>query len=387
MQGSTLWCDEREVLQLRVDSDIVSISEGKRAKFTGWVVDGKPTSQSTVLVDSPKDIKAAWKIQYFVNVDKAFAKADVVGAGWYDEGDVARITVKEALIYVSDDTRYVFDGWEGSCEGLDCGNKEITATVTKPLSFRAKWYPEYRIKIAPVEASPTTNCPEWVKGGGICMFSASPELPSQQSTDTKYRFVKWVISSGGETFQEGTDTKITVGVDKPITATAYYEPWHRILISGGPVSPVISGCMLEGNDTWCREGSLVTIDLPTTSVGFLITQEFKGWVVEVIGQDSIFSENKSILLQIIGPTKIATLWALNYTQLIFTLAAILSTSTLYLFTRKRGLRKKNRADFVLEKIKILEKTYREGKISEEAYKKLIEEYQEELKNEKTGKKS
>jgi uncharacterized repeat protein (TIGR02543 family) len=387
MQGSILWCDEHEVLQLRVDSDIVSISEGKRAKFTGWVIDGKPTSQSTVLVDSPKDIKAAWKIQYFVNVDKAFPKADVVGAGWYDEGDVARITVKEALIYVSNDTRYVFDGWEGSCMGLDCGKKEITVTVSKPLSFRAKWYPEYRIKVAPMEASPATNCPEWVKGGSVCMFSFPSELPSQQSADTKYRFVKWVVSSGGVTLQEGRDTKMAVGVDKPITATAYYEPWHRILISGGPASPAISGCILEDSSAWCREGSLVTIDLPTTSVGFLVTQEFKGWVVEVSGQESIFSENKSIMLQIIGPTKIATRWALNYTQLIFTLAATLSTSTLYLFTRKRGLRKKTRADFVLEKIKILEKTYREGKISEEAYKKLIEEYQEELKNEKTGKKS
>jgi uncharacterized repeat protein (TIGR02543 family) len=341
MQGSTLWCDEREVLQLRVDSDTVSISEGKRAKFTGWVIDGKPTSQSTVLVDSPKDIKAAWKIQYFVNVDKAFTKADVVGAGWYDEGGVARITVKEALIYVSDDTRYVFDGWEGSCEGLDCGNKEITATVTKPLSFRAKWYPEYRIKIAPVEASPTTNCPEWVKGGSICMFSASPELPSQQSADTKYRFVKWVVSSGGETFQEGMDTKITVRVDKPITATAYYEPWHRILISGGPVSPVISGCMLEGNDAWCKEGSLVTVDLPTTTVGFLVTQEFKGWVIETVSGGSM-SEDKGITFHITSPVKLTAMWAYNYTQLIIISVATLTAPTLYLFSRRKGLGIKTR---------------------------------------------
>jgi uncharacterized repeat protein (TIGR02543 family) len=387
IKDSTLWCDEREVLQLRVDSDIVSISEGKRAKFTGWIIDGKLTSQSSVLVDSPKDIRAVWKIQYFVNVDKVLAEADVVGAGWYDEGDVARLTVKEARIYVSDDTRYVFDGWEGSCEGLDCGKKEITVTVSKPLSFRAKWYPEYRIKVAPMEASPTTDCPEWVKGGNVCMFNASPELPSKQSADTKYRFVKWVISSGGKTFREDTDTKITVGVDKPITATAYYEPWHRIIISGGPASPVISGCVLESNSAWCKEGILVTIDLPITSVGFLVTQEFKGWVVEVIGQESTFSENKSITLQIVGPTTIATRWALNYTPLIFISAAALSTSTLYLFIRKRGLRKKTRADFVLEKIKILEKTYRENKISEEVYKKLIREYKEELKKVKTGEKS
>jgi len=339
IKDSTLWCDEREVLQLRVDSDIVSISEGKRAKFTGWIIDGKLTSQSSVLVDSPKDIRAVWKIQYFVNVDKVLAEADVVGAGWYDEGDVARLTVKEARIYVSDDTRYVFDGWEGSCEGLDCGKKEITVTVSKPLSFRAKWYPEYRIKVAPMEASPTTDCPEWVKGGNVCMFSASPELPSKQSADTKYRFVKWVISSGGKTFREDTDTKITVGVDKPITATAYYEPWHRILISGGPASPVISGCTLEGNDAWCREGSLVTIDLPTTTVGFLVTQEFKGWVIETVGGRSM-SEDKSVTFHITGPVKLTAMWAYNYTQLIIiiiTSVATLTAPTLYLFSRRKGL--------------------------------------------------
>jgi uncharacterized repeat protein (TIGR02543 family) len=338
MAGSTLWCDEREVLLLKVDFPVY-IAEGKRANLTGWIIDGKPTSQFTVLVDSPKDIKAVWKIQYFVDIDKAFAKADVVGAGWYDEGDVARIIVKEALIYVSDDTRYVFDGWEGSCMGLDCGKKEITVTVSKPLSFRAKWYPEYRIKVAPMEASPATNCPEWVKGGSVCMFSSPSELPSQQSADTKYRFVKWVVSSGGVTLQEGRDTKMAVGVDKPITATAYYEPWHRILISGGPASPVISGCMLEGSDAWCREGSLVTIDLPTTSVGFLITQEFKGWVIKTVSGESM-SEYKSITFHIVGPVKLTAMWTPNYTQLIFTSAATLTASTLYLFMNRKWLVRK-----------------------------------------------
>jgi len=302
---------------------------------------------------------------------------------------VARLTVKEALVYVSNDTRYVFDGWEGSCEGLDCGKKDITVTVSKPFFFRAKWYPEYRIKVAskpfPMKASPTTNCPEWVKDGSVCMFNVSPELPI--SPYTKYRFVKWAVSSGEITIREDAQMTITVKVDGPITATAYYEPWHRIIIYGGPASPVISGCVLESNSAWCKEGILVTIDLPITSVGFLVTQEFKGWVVKVIGQESTFSENKSITLQIVGPTTIVTRWALNYTPLIFISAAALSTSTLYLFIRKRGLRKKTRADFVLEKIKILEKTYREGKISEEVYKKLIREYKEELKNVKTGEKS
>jgi uncharacterized repeat protein (TIGR02543 family) len=380
MQGSTLWCDEHEVLQLRVDSDIVSISEGKRARFTGWIIDGKPTGQSTVLVDSPKDIKAMWKIQYFVNVDKILAKADVVGAGWYDEGDVARITVMEGLVYVSNDTRYVFDGWEGSCEGIDCAKKEITVTVSKPLSLRAKWYPEYRIKVAPVEASPTTNCPEWVKGGSVCMFSASPELPSRQSADTKYRFVKWVVNSGGITIQEEVQMTITVKVDRPITAFASYEPWHRITIFGGPASPIISGCMWErqSDGAWCKEGSSLAIDLPTTSVGFLVTQEFKGWIVDTLDKKLIFSDNKSITLHIRGPVRLTAVWTPNYTQLIFTSATMLAASTSYFFVRKKVLKNRSRKDFVLEKIKILEKTYREGKISKEAYQKLIEEYKEEL---------
>jgi len=379
MQGSTLWCDEREVLQLRVDSDIVSFSEGKRAKFTGWIIDGKPTSLSTVLVDSPKDIKAVWKIQYFVNIDKVLAEADVVGAGWYDEGDVARLTVKEALVYVSNDTRYVFDGWEGSCEGTDCGKKEITVTVSKPLSFRAKWYPEYRIKVAPVEASPTTNCPEWVRGDSVCMFSASPELPHQQSADTKYRFVKWTINSGGMTIQEDIQMTITVKVDRPITAIASYEPWHRITISGGPVSPIILGCMSESDASWCKEGSSLIVDLPTTSVGFLVTQDFKGWIVDTLDEKLIFSEHKSITLHIKGPVRLTAMWTSNYTQLIFTSATTLAISTSYLFVRKRLLKKRTGKNFVLEKLKIIEKTYKEKKISEEAYQKLIEEYKEEMK--------
>jgi uncharacterized repeat protein (TIGR02543 family) len=378
MQGSTLWCDEREVLQLRVDSDIVSISEGKRAKFTGWIIDGKPTSLSTVLVDSPKDIKAVWKIQYFVNIDKVLAEADVVGAGWYDEGDVARLTVKEALVYVSNDTRYVFDGWEGSCEGIDCGKKEITVTVSKPLSFRAKWYPEYRIKVAPVEASPTTNCPEWVRGDSVCMFSASPELPSRQSVDTKYRFVKWTINSGGITIQEDIQMTITVKVDRPITAIASYEPWHRITISGGPVSPIILGCVSESYAAWCKEGSSLMVDLPTTSLGFLVTQDFKGWIVDTLDEKLIFSEHKSITLHIKGPVRLTAKWTPNYTQLIFTSATTLAISTSYLFVRKRLLKKRTGKNFVLEKLKIIEKTYKEGKISEEAYQKLIEEYKEEM---------
>jgi hypothetical protein len=257
---------------------------------------------------------------------------------WVIEGlDITLETRSE--LSLGDGVRLRFVKWSGD---IDSTSPKVSIQVSKPFNILAEWVTQYYLNVKSEPQNAVNILGEgWYDAGSRVSVEADTVIVLGEgiSADTKYRFVKWVVSSGGVTLQEGRDTKMAVGVDKPITATAYYEPWHRILISGGPASPVISGCMLEGSDAWCREGSLVTIDLPTTSVGFLITQEFKGWVIKTVSGESM-SEYKSITFHIVGPVKLTAMWTPNYTQLIFTSAATLTASTLYLFMNRKWLVRK-----------------------------------------------
>jgi len=382
-KGTSLWCDYGSTLSLNASSPIVYLSDDRRALFSGWVENGKPILKE-VIVDSAKDIRAIWTIQYFVKVDGVYSEAS--GGGWYDEGTEISITIDKKIVNASDNTRYVFDGWEGDCAGVDCNSEKFVIKISKPLSFRAIWRTEYHIKLyvePALNLQLNSNCDEWIREGGECTFNAPAEYAI--SHDTMYKFVRWKITSDGVT-QYRTDPLITLRIDKPILLSAEYEPWYRIYIDGGYATPSIvkEECEEYLGDLWCKDRAKLVLRMPITSTGFPITQEFKGWRFESDGFTNIY-DNREFALFVSSPARITAIWVPNYTGLQILILGIVVPSTyiLYALLKKRRLifisKRDREMEKTLEKLKMLEEVFKEGKISREAYLRLKEEYEEELK--------
>ncbi len=385
MIGSTIWCNKGDFLLLNLDRETVYISDNTRALFLGWIVNGDP-ARSPILVDSAKYIEALWKIQYWIDVDGKYLQA--FGTGWYDEGTTAHVGLQDKIIIKSEDVRLVFDRWEGDCTEVNCSLKDFDVTVNKPLSFKAVWYQEYRIKLEtqPIHTSFKTNCLEWVRENESCSFDATLEITLAE--DVKYRFARWEFKSDSETILTTSAISTTYIVNEPITIVAVYEPWYKVYVSGGPVTPFIlsretATCDVNINEAWCREMSELVLELPTTSVGFLVTQEFQRWRIET-SESKEERSNTEIVLSVNSPVKVTAVWAYNYTGLLILIASIIVSSSLFYITmlKKKHFRftiKKSEADEISERLRMLEKVYKEGKISEEAYRELKEEYEEEMR--------
>ena len=78
-----------------------------------------------------------WKKQYLVIVQSKYGS--VSGAGWYDEGSTATISVSP--IETGFPIKKIFDYW--SVDGQTYSNSTITITVNKPLTITARWKEDY----------------------------------------------------------------------------------------------------------------------------------------------------------------------------------------------------------------------------------------------------
>jgi len=385
VKGASLWCDYGSFLSLNLAIDTIYISNDTRAIFSGWVENGRPISKE-VIVDSAKHIRAIWTVQYLVRVDGVYTEAS--GSGWYDEGAEASIAISRKTVYVSDDTRYVFEGWGGDCIGEECGSEKFIVKVSKPLSFIAVWRAEHRVKVfvePTIGLQLNTNCGEWVREGGECVFNAPAEYGA--SNDIMYRFVEWGITVKGQRGYRA-EPSITLKVYAPVSLTAKYEPWYKIRVDGRYAAPSIVRGECEGGrafgELWCKGGTELVLHMPITSTGFLVTQEFKGWSVERDGSVSEY-DNEELTLMVGGPARITAIWTTNYMSLQILILGVAAPSAyiLYALSKKKNVLftggRSREAKETLKKLKMLEEAFKEGKISREAYLKLKEEYEEELR--------
>ena len=128
------WYDEGSTANISVTSSI----EEPTAKhfFTGWSGDySGNTPTVSVTMDSPKTIKVNWQSEYLLTIESEYGEPE--GAGWYDEGSTANISVapSEGLII-----KHIFTGWSGDISGTEL---TVTLTVNSPITVTANWRNEY----------------------------------------------------------------------------------------------------------------------------------------------------------------------------------------------------------------------------------------------------
>jgi hypothetical protein len=91
-----------------------------------------------VRIDEPLKIVAKWKPQYYLDVSSS--QGTVSGEGWYDVGELARISLKAPSTPPGLWVRYTFDGWSGDFQGVSLEGNVI---MTNSKEVKADWKEDY----------------------------------------------------------------------------------------------------------------------------------------------------------------------------------------------------------------------------------------------------
>ena len=110
-------------------------------------------------------------MRYYISAESDFGT--ISGEDWYNKGDKARITLDTAIVQLSPNTRYVFQGWEP----LDIKDLEASFTVTKPLNLKAVWEQQHKV-VAYSNYGNVSPTETWVVEGEEVRVFVEPEYVS-----------------------------------------------------------------------------------------------------------------------------------------------------------------------------------------------------------------
>jgi len=145
---------EGTVAEIRVQNTEVLVEQQQIRKiFTGWSTgnartmnlggaaeldpEGKLIGGENLLVfaDYPLNVTANWKTQYYLDVQSAEGGM-ITGAGWYDVGKLARISIQTPSIAEGFWTSNNFERWIGDYEG---DSAYASIIINKPKTVIAEW--------------------------------------------------------------------------------------------------------------------------------------------------------------------------------------------------------------------------------------------------------
>lgn len=128
------WYAFGTIAKINVTDKVVDFDNGTRIVFDGWST-GEKSSMLEIKVEKGIEVEALWRKQYLVTVKSTVG--EILGEGWYDSGDVARIELKETIVN-KDGKEYVFKGWliNGESVGAD---QTVRVRVDRPLVVEARW--------------------------------------------------------------------------------------------------------------------------------------------------------------------------------------------------------------------------------------------------------
>ncbi len=104
--------------------------------FTGWSGAYTGTSSTGSLVmDTPQTLTANWRNEYLLTVNSEYGSP--TGAGWYNEGESAAITIEPEQGVI---IRHIFNGWSGDLTGT---NANANVNMTSPKVITATWRTDF----------------------------------------------------------------------------------------------------------------------------------------------------------------------------------------------------------------------------------------------------
>jgi hypothetical protein len=235
------WYDEKTTVNLTAP-DNINISTGIRYKFSHWDVDG--TSQGisinpiTIIMDANHTATAHYIKQYYLTVSSPYGTTG--GEGWYNSGATAYATLNTGIIDQGNKTHRVFTSWSGDTSGTNYAQSN-PINMDKPKTAVANWKTQYLLTVQtnPPDLTPQpTRNPTGEAGlTNSWWYDASTSVTLTAQSVTGYTFSYWDVD---EASQGSGVNPITVNMNTPHTATAYYTPVPPPSVSITPLSTSIN---------------------------------------------------------------------------------------------------------------------------------------------------
>ena len=128
----------------------VTINDTERLRFDSWA-DGYTQPNRTLFISSNMRLRVVYHPQYRLSINTNVPGANVVGAGWYDNGSLASFSVTETQLSAGGildllGTRVMFQGWFENGT-LITTNSVGTIDMNRPHTIIAQWTTDYTIPI------------------------------------------------------------------------------------------------------------------------------------------------------------------------------------------------------------------------------------------------
>lgn len=133
------WITSGELL-FTVIREEIQVSNDTKYVFVRWVTENEVLSSTEIkkIVDTPTRIIVDYEPWYYVFVRSDYGSAS--GSGWYKSGSNVNISIEPLTVGFL--ITYIFDGWSLDGEYIS-KDAVLTLTVTKPLTFTARWRTDY----------------------------------------------------------------------------------------------------------------------------------------------------------------------------------------------------------------------------------------------------
>lgn len=234
------WYDENTNVDLTAP-DYVDVSTGVRYRFSHWDVDG--TSQGigvnpiTIVMDANHTATAHYILQYYLTVSSPYGTTG--GEGWYDSGATAYATLNTSVVDHGNKTRRVFTSWSADASGTNYAQSN-PITMNSPKTATANWKTQYLLTVqtnpSGLTPQPTRNPSGEAGPANSWWYNASTSVTLTAQSVTGYTFSYWDVDGLS---QGGGVNPITVNMNAPHTATAYYTPVPPLSVSISPLNASI----------------------------------------------------------------------------------------------------------------------------------------------------
>ena len=253
---------------------------GTQYLFSSWSGDVVSGALSvTVTMDAPKTVNANWQTQYMLTLNSA--RGAVTGAGWYNDGTVATMTVQTPQAGGTG-TRYRFTTWSG-----DVNSVLTTATVTmnSPKVVTANWATQFLLTLNSAHGG-VSGAGWYDQGMRVTIFATTPQ---SGGAGTRYDFSGW---TGDNT---SPAPSIIVTMDAPRTLLANWQTMYLLTVNTTYGRATGAG--------WYAAGSTATVALNATEIpSGGATWQFAGWS----GGGSGTSGTTTVIMD--GPKTMVAMW-------------------------------------------------------------------------------
>jgi hypothetical protein len=271
---------------IAISSPIIMTAPRERFVFDGWS-DGSKDATRRVTVSRDMTLTAIYRKQYLLTIESEFGRVE--GAGWYDEGSKATISLSTTEIEVGPGVRMVFERWTGDVSSSD---KVTSIIMNSPQKITATWKRQYLLTVDPNGG--TVAGGGWYDEGTLASISATSPSKVVEG-QSRLVFVGWSgdISS--------TSPQITIPMNRPYRISANWKTQYYLTIDPGQGE-------VDQTSQWVDAGATVTITAKSPSR----VEERRSRLVFIGWDGSVVSPAQTVTITLDTYKKIVARWKTQY---------------------------------------------------------------------------